>query len=76
MKNKREIKKISREFRMYGSRLLSTKHGNGMGDLSRFLNFIESNEIIYKFIQENNTEEYDMEEIYKIGVGEISIHYQ
>lgn len=63
MESKREMKKIAREFRMYGSRLLSTKCGNSMGDLNRFLNFIESNEVIYKFIQENNNEEYDMEEI-------------
>lgn len=48
---------------MYGSRLLSTKYGNGLGDLSRFLNFIESNDVIYKFIQENNKESYDIEEI-------------
>lgn len=63
MKNKRELKKIAREFRMYGSRLLSTKYGNAMGDLNRFLNFIESNEVIDKFIQENSNEKYDMKEI-------------
>lgn len=63
MKSKRELKKIAREFRMYGSRLLSTKYGNGMGDLNRFLNFIESNEPIYVFIEDNNKEKYDMEQI-------------
>lgn len=65
MKSKRDLKKVAREFRMYGSRLLSTKYGNGMGDLKRFLNFIETNKVIYKFILENNNEKYDMEEICK-----------
>lgn len=61
--NKRELTKLAREFRMYGSRLLSTKYGNGMSDLKRFLNFIESNEIIYQFILKNNSHQYDMKAI-------------
>ena len=61
--NKRELTKLAREFRMYGSRLLSTKYGNGMSDLNRFLNFIESNKIIYNFILKNNNHRYDMESI-------------
>jgi len=61
--NKKELNKLAREFRMYGSRLLSTKYGNGMSDLSRFLNFIESNEIIYEFILKNNNHQYDMKDI-------------
>jgi hypothetical protein len=61
--NKKVIKKVAREFRMYGSRLLSTKYDSGMSDLNRFLNFIESNEIILNFINENNQENYDMKGI-------------
>lgn len=61
--NKKELNKLAREFRMYGSRLLSTKYGNGMSDLSRFLNFIESNEVIYEFILKNNNHQYDMKDI-------------
>lgn len=61
--NKKELNKLAREFRMYGSRLLSTKYGNGMSDLNRFLNFIESNEIINKFILKNNIHQYDMKDI-------------
>ena len=48
---------------MYGSRLLSTKYGNGMRDLNRFLNFIESNGIIIEFILKNNIHQYDMKVI-------------
>lgn len=65
MMNKKELKKIAREFRMYGSRLLSTKYGNGMNDLNRFLNFIESHEILNSYIGKNNTEVFDMEHICK-----------
>lgn len=61
--NKRELNKFSREFRMYASRLLSTKYGNGMSDLNRFLNFIESNEIINAFILKNNIHQFDMKAI-------------
>lgn len=61
--SKRELTKLAREFRMYGSRLLSTKYGNGLGDLERFLNFIESNEIIYQFLLKNNCHQYDMNAI-------------
>lgn len=62
--NKKELNKLSREFRMYGSRLLSTKYGNGMSDLSRFLNFLSNlNEIIYEFILKNNNHQYDMKVI-------------
>jgi len=61
--NKKELNKLAREFRMYGSRLLSTKYGNGMSDLNRFLNFIESNEIINSFILKNNIHQYDMNTI-------------
>jgi TIR domain. len=61
--NKKELNKLAREFRMFGSRLLSTKYGNGMSDLSRFLNFIESNEMVYDFILKNNSYQYDMKAI-------------
>lgn len=61
--NKKELNKLAREFRMYGSRLLTTKYGNGMSDLNRFLNFIESNGIIYEFILKNNNQQYDMKVI-------------
>lgn len=63
--NKRELNKLAREFRMYGSRLLTTKYGNGISDLNRFLNFIESNEIINEFILKNNIHQYDMKVICK-----------
>lgn len=61
--NKKELNKLAREFRMYGSRLLSTKYGNGMSDLNRFLNFIESNEMVYEVILKNNSHQYDMKAI-------------
>lgn len=63
--NERELNKLAREFRMYGSRLLTTKYGNGMSDLNRFLNFIESNEIIKNYILMDNEYHYDIENICK-----------
>jgi hypothetical protein len=46
-----EIKKVSLKFRGIASRLLKTRYENGMDNLIRLLSFIDSNAIIYEFIQ-------------------------
>jgi len=61
--DKKELTKLSREFRMAGSRLLTTKYGTEEADLTRFLNFIESNDTILKFIENNNSINFDFEKI-------------
>lgn len=61
--SKKELKKISRDFRMYSSRLLNTKYGNEIVDLNKFLNFIENEPLIFEFIERNNNETFDIENI-------------
>lgn len=63
MVSKKELLKISRDFRMYSSRLLNTRYGNELVDLNKFLNFIEEEPIIFEFIKENNKHNFDIEEI-------------
>lgn len=61
--SKRELKIIDKDFRRYASRLLKTKRDNEIRDLTRFINYINSQPLIMSFINKNNTEKFDMENI-------------
>lgn len=60
---KKELTKLSREFRVVGSRFLTTKFGSEQADLTRFLNFIDSNDILVTFIENNTSTNFDFEKI-------------
>lgn len=60
---KKELKKISLDFRMVANRIIRTKSDEGISNLKRFLNYIDNEPIIIKFIQENNNEMFDIESI-------------
>lgn len=56
---------MSAEFRRIASRLLKTNMDDGMSNLRRFLGFIETNPLIWEFIETHNTKIFDMEKITK-----------
>lgn len=58
-----EYKKLSLSFRKVASRFLKTNFSEASDNLERFLVFIEDSPVIFEFIQENNTVEYDIENI-------------
>lgn len=58
-----EYKKLSLSFRKVASRFLKTNFSEASDNLERFLVFIEESPVIFEFIQENNTVEYDIENI-------------
>lgn len=60
-----EIQEISLDYRDLAKRLLRTDYSQCDSNLIRFMNFIESNELISEFIKEKNTKEYDIETIIK-----------
>jgi len=62
---KKELNKISLDFRHIASRLLRTDFRNGMDNLRRFFNFIDTTPIIYTFIAHNNATTFDIATIIK-----------
>jgi hypothetical protein len=58
--SKNEIRIIDKDFRRIASRLLKTKNGNEIKDLTRFLNYIEEQPFLRSFIEKNNIEEFDI----------------
>ncbi|MBD2130093.1 hypothetical protein NDI39_29430 [Microcoleus sp. ZQ-A2] len=61
---KKDLKKLSHKFRIIASRLLKTRFEEGMSNLKRFMNFIESDLIIYDFIQKQQSIIFDIESIF------------
>jgi hypothetical protein len=59
--DKKEFQKISTEFRRVSSRLLRTRHEDGINNLKRFLSYIENTPLIWEFIQQNNIVTFDIE---------------
>lgn len=57
---RKEIRIIDKDFRRYASRLLKTKYGNEIKDLTRFLNYIEEQPLIRDFIEKKSTEQFDI----------------
>ncbi|MGB3649670.1 MAG: hypothetical protein WBA41_00365 [Rivularia sp. (in: cyanobacteria)] len=57
---KSELKKISLDFRSVANRLIRTNPEEGISNLKRFLNYIDSNPVIAKFIQQNNCHTFDI----------------
>jgi hypothetical protein len=60
---KKELKKISLNFRITASRLLNTDFNDGIDNLKRFLNFVKNNPIIYDFILKNNSTKFDIKNV-------------
>lgn len=58
--DKKEHQKISLKFRQIASRLLKTNWEDGMENLKRFLNAIESEPIIIDFINNNNLTKFNI----------------
>jgi len=61
---KKDLKKLSLKFRTIASRLLKTRWEEGISNLKRFMNFIETNLIIYDFIQKKQSTIFDIEAIF------------
>lgn len=69
---KNELRKISSDFRMYANRLMHTSIDDGMKNLKRFLNFINTDLVISDFLQKNSTKQFDIQSIchfHTSGVG-------
>ncbi len=60
---KKELRTLSRDFRVYSSRLLNTNYGNEGGDLNRFIEFIKSNPILQSYIDKCCINKYDIPKI-------------
>ena len=58
--SKKELRKLSRTFRMVSSRLLQTSVEQGMSNLKRFMRLVQENSIISDFIQKHQTHQYDV----------------
>lgn len=61
--SKNELRKISSDFRMYGNRLMQSLPDTGMGNLKRFITFIDNNLVISSFIQTNPNKEFDISSV-------------
>jgi len=59
--DKKDFQMLSTEFRRIASRLLKTDQDDGLNNVKRFLMFIESNPLIWSFIVEHNTFDFDIE---------------
>lgn len=66
--SKKELKKLSRVFRVVSSRLLQTSVEQGMSNLKRFMRLIQENPIISDFIQKHQTHQYDIPTIWNRSV--------
>ncbi|MEH7221367.1 hypothetical protein V7107_29330, partial [Bacillus toyonensis] len=64
-----DYKKLSLNFRRVASRFLKTNYSEADDNLERFLLFIEESPVIFKFIQENNTVNYDIKDVIKGSVA-------
>lgn len=62
--NKKELRTISRDFRNYASRLLTTKSQTGLDDARRLISVIDSTPILKKYVEE-------CVELYKVDIKQI-----
>lgn len=60
--DKKELKQTSYEFRSKSSRLLSSNYDSFTRDLDRFINFVESEELIYNFIRSFAIDNFNIED--------------
>lgn len=58
-----ELQEISADYRDLAKRLLRTDYSQCDANLKRFMNYIENNELIMRFITEKNTIQYDIKKI-------------
>ncbi len=61
----KELRKLSKNFRIVASRLLKTGYTEAMDNLKIFVSFINTSEVISSFIETNNTRVFDIEHIIK-----------
>ena len=61
-----EIQDISSEYRNIARRLSRTDYSQCDANLKRFMNVINTNQLISDFISENNTVEYDIATVIKV----------
>lgn len=67
--DKKELKQISYEFRSKSSRLLSSNYDSFTRDLDRFINFVESEELIYNFIRSFAMDNFNIEDRIKEDIN-------
>lgn len=60
---KNELRTISSEFRMYGNRLMQSLPDTGMGNLKRFITFIDNNLVISSFLKTKHNKEFDISSV-------------
>lgn len=58
--SKKELQKLSYNFRIVTSRLLNTSVEQSASNLRRFLDFVRNHSIIYDFISKHQTTQYDI----------------
>ncbi|WP_202081585.1 hypothetical protein [Caldalkalibacillus salinus] len=61
--DEKECRKLSVSFRRLASRFIRSHFREANDNLERFLLFIEESPVIYEFIQENNVEQFDIEDL-------------
>lgn len=59
--SKKDLKKISREFRSISSRLIQSSYEDILPILNIFINTIEKQEVIYEYIKNCKNDDYDIE---------------
>ena len=69
--SKKELQKLSYNFRIVASRLLNTSVEQSVSNLRRFLDFVRNNSIIFDFINKHQTIQYDIH----LAVREANQHW-
>ena len=61
--DRKELRKISLEFRKVASSLLNTDYDEGVDNLKRFMNYINGQPIINDFIEKNNNKQFKIDDV-------------
>ncbi len=59
--SKKELKKISRDFRLISSRLMKSHYDDFNNDLASFVQYIKQTDFIYDYIKSNIKQKYDIQ---------------
>ncbi len=62
--NEKELKMLSYNFRTVASRLLSTDFDDAMDNLKRFISFIDTNPVLYDYVDKKMNKVYNINDIY------------
>lgn len=74
--NRKEIQKISLQYRTLSSQMLKMNSQEEMYCIQQFFDFISEAEIIRNYINECKTQEYDFEHIFADKDGEMYLCFQ